>query len=133
MGMTSFGTVQSVLYERLSLSWRALYRRFHCVSDGVSVELGSYLLQTADIQPIVAVQPPTDSIPQIVFVSALFYLLSWSDEHYLPVQWVMDLLPHLAPPSSDEDGGGHTKDQGEAFQRAIRWVGVTIKRVGISW
>ena len=61
------------------------------------------------------------STPQIIFVSALFYLLSWSDEHYLPVRWVMDLLPHLASPSTDEDKDGLSKDQGEAFQRAIRW------------
>ena len=30
-GIAAFGTLRSVLYERLSLSQRVLYRRFHCI------------------------------------------------------------------------------------------------------
>lgn len=57
-----------------------------------------------------------------MFVSTLFYLLSWSDEQYLPVMWIMDLLPHLTAPSSAGGEDQITKEQGEAFQRAIRCV-----------
>jgi len=52
-------------------------------------------------------------VVQIVFVTALFYLLDLSDESYLPVQWVMELVPQLTP----EEGGSK---QGEPFQRAIK-------------
>lgn len=58
----------------------------------------------------------------IVFVSTLFYLLSWSDEEYLPVQWVMELLPHLAPPTTTGADDEITKDHLESFQKAIRSV-----------
>ena len=36
MGIATFGTLRSVLYERLSLSRRALYRRFHCIKHAIT-------------------------------------------------------------------------------------------------
>ncbi len=54
---------------------------------------------------------------QVVFVTALFYLLSLSDEVYLPVQWVTELIPQL----SQEGRAGSKKE--EPFQRAIKLVG----------
>ena len=62
-----------------------------------------------------------------MFLTALFYLLSYSEQNYLPVKWVMDFLPHLTPsPQSDAGdrggaGGSETsEDYGKVFSRAIR-------------
>jgi len=44
----------------------------------------------------------------------LFYLLCYSEEDYLPVKWVMDLLPHLT--------AGSGEDYGKAFSKAIGYV-----------
>ena len=70
----------------------------------------------------------------MVFITVLFYLLSYSEKEYLPVKWVTDLLPnHTEPSTSSTSGGGSggeggggngggVEDQGKAFSRAIRCV-----------
>jgi hypothetical protein len=35
VGIAAFGTLSSVLYERLSFSRRVLYWRFHCIPQGI--------------------------------------------------------------------------------------------------
>ena len=68
-----------------------------------------------------------------MFLTALFYLLSYSEQNYLPVKWVMDFLPHLTPSTTQSDagragdrgGGGGSdalEDYGKVFSRAIRCV-----------
>ena len=52
-------------------------------------------------------------LPKVVFITALFYLLCYSEEDYLPVKWVTDLLPNITV--------GSTEDYGKAFSRAIRY------------
>ena len=52
-------------------------------------------------------------LPKVVFITALFYLLCYSEEDYLPVKWVTDLLPNIT--------AGSTEDYGKAFSRAIRY------------
>ena len=52
-------------------------------------------------------------LPKVVFITALFYLLCYSEEDYLPVKWVTDLLPNIT--------AGTTEDYGKAFSRAIRY------------
>ena len=78
-----------------------------------------------------------------MFLTALFYLLSYSEEDYLPVKWIMDFLPHLNSPTSGNEGeiaggnggnggvsketgpqGGGGKDYGKVFSRAIRLLHV---------
>ena len=52
-------------------------------------------------------------LPKVVFITVLFYLLCSSEEDYLPVKWVTDLLPNIT--------AGSTEDYGKAFSRAIRY------------
>ena len=50
MRIATFVTLWSVLYERLSLSWRVLYRRFHCrymVTHHISSSSSSVILLTS--------------------------------------------------------------------------------------
>ena len=44
--------------------------------------------------------PPTPCPWQVVFITALFYLLSYSEEQYLPMKWVTDFLLQIGPGSS---------------------------------
>lgn len=57
-------------------------------------------------------------LPKVVFITALFYLLCYSEEDYLPVKWVTDLLPNIT--------AGTTEDYGKAFSRAIRYQSCDI-------
>ncbi len=68
------------------------------------------------------------ALVQIVFLTALFYLLSYSEQDYLPVKWVMDLFPHLALSPNDPTNGapievgvdGDKKKHSKSFSRAVR-------------
>ena len=54
------------------------------------------------------------SLPlQIVFMTALFYLLNFSSDSYLPMQWLSKLTPTM--------GGGQSKYT-TAVENAIRYV-----------
>ncbi len=63
-----------------------------------------------------------------MFLTSLFYLLSYSGHDYLPVKWVMDLLPHspvdpvVSPnPTPDKnDKEGNEKKYEKTFSLAIR-------------
>lgn len=49
---------------------------------------------------------------QLVFMTALFYLLCFSEGEYLPVSWLTDIL--------DQEGTPHKSRYTQAFSRAIR-------------
>ena len=55
------------------------------------------------------------TFPQVIFITTLFYLLIYSNEQYLPIQWITDLLPKSGDSSEQ-------KIYTDTFSRVIRYV-----------